>query len=410
MKKIFFHTMAFSIFFIIFYVETIEVGPFKIAILWKSILVLFMLIYIIFDKSTTKIFSFALFGYLYSIKNLMSLSSFVNLPSTISLVIKHSFIFLFFHFFSLLKKNRNLNIYNLLLIISLYIIMSTIPFLLNIVKPLTIGYNLSILGLDEPGFIGIFQKPSGASITISFALLVLIFHVLNTKLNFIKKTFFLSIIFIGLWGLIQTYARTGYVILLIGFVYLFFNKKNILFYLKALIPILLLSLGVVYYYNNNEALQMRIEGKTIYSSSDVSPGSGRIKFAYHAFDNWYSSDIGGLLIGLGKELALDMMKKDVGLRIYAHNGFLDVLQFNGLIGVTLYLLFLFFLIRFLLNNRKNIYYKLNITIFLGYLVSQLFQGERYFLADLIFGVSLTLLTTTINNNSKGEKYGQISKC
>lgn len=400
------NTFYFFIFFILFYIETITIGGVKIAIWWKLVLIGIIILYILSSKSTG-LKKFILWGYLYSFKNfinLSSISSFTYFTSASTEVIKSTFIPLFAYFFISLQEKKNLNLYKILLTISIYIIISTIPFLLGIIKPLAKGYNLSLFGLNAYGFVGIFQVAHAAAVTIAFAVIVLIYEF--EKITVRKfKIIYLCLILIGLWVEIHTYARTGFAVMFIAGSYLLFVNKNIKYYFKISIPLILLGLVAYTYYQSSEVLQMRLEGTNEYlekSNTKADLGSGRFNFQYHALENWSSSDFSVIFMGLGVEIAKDMMKEDVGLRIYSHNGFVDVLQFNGLIGIFLYGMFLFYLIVFILSNKSSPYYRLNVALLLAYMTSMFFQGEHFFLADVIFALGLALLV----KNHPIKNYGE----
>ena len=391
------HIFFFTIFFSIFYIETISIGGIKIAILWKLVLIGIIILYILNSKDSFQK-KFIFWGYLYSLKNFVNASSFTYFISALTEVIKSAFIPLLAHFFILLQKNKNLNLYKILLTISIYIILSTIPFLLGIVQPLSKGYDLSLFGLEAYGFVGIFQIAHSAAVTIAFAIIILIYEFEKTNSKKLKIVY-LSLIFLGLWVEIQTYARTGFAITLVAGSYLLFINKSIRYYLKISIPLVILCIGAYSYYLSSKVLQMRIEGTNKYQIQNKSKGdlgSGRFKFQANAIENWSSSDIDVIFIGLGIEIALDLMKEDVGLRIYAHNGFVDILQFNGLIGVFIYGMFLLYMIIFILSNRSSPYFRLNIALLLAYLVAMFFQGEHFFLADVILALGLALLVKKDN--------------
>lgn len=391
------HIFFFPIFFILFYVETISISGIKIAILWKILFISIIIFYILNSKNIFQK-KFVFWGYLYSFKNFVNLSAFTYFISALTEVIKSAFIPLLTHFFILLQKNKNLNLYQILLTISVYIILSTIPFLLGIIKPLGEGYDLSIFGSKEEGFVGIFQVAHAAAVTIAFALIVIIYELQKT-LSKKMKVIYLALCLLGLWVEIQTYARTGFAITFVAGSYLIFINKNIQYYLKISIPLIVLCLLAYNYYLSSKILQMRIEGTNTYqiqSHTKADLGSGRFKFQENAIDNWSSSEIDVIFIGLGIEIAMDMMKEDVGLRIYAHNGFVDILQFNGLIGVFIYIMFLFYIIIFILANKSSPYYKLTVALLLAYLVSTFFQGEHFFLADVILALGLALLVKKEN--------------
>lgn len=389
------HFFLFPTFFIVFYMETITIGGVKLAVLWKIVLISIIVFYIINSKSIN-LKKFIFFGYLYSLKNFFNASAFVSpiyFVSALTEVIKSSFIPLLSHFFILLQKYKNIDIYKVLLSIAVYIILSTIPFLLGILKPLTTGYDLSLFGLKEYGFVGIFQIAHSAAVTIAFAIIVLIFALDKARSKKLK-TFYLSLVLLGLWVEIQTYARTGFAVVFLSGAYLLLINKGLKHYFKIFIPLLLLGIVAITYYYSSETLQMRVEGTNIYlkqSGTESDLGSGRFKFLYHAIDNWSSSNYDAIFLGLGIEKAMDMMEKDVGLRIYAHNGFADVLQFNGIVGLWIYSMFLFYLVHYVRSKKYSPFYRLNIALVLAYLVSTFFQGEHFFLADVILASGLALL-------------------
>lgn len=397
MKNFKLHLIAFTGFFILFYIEIIPIGGVKIAILWKLVLIGIIILYLLSLKSIG-LHKFIFWGYLYSFKNFINLSSFIYFTSNLAEVIKSAFIPLLAHFFIYLQEKKNLNLYKILLTISIYVIISTIPFLLGIIEPLGEGYDLSIFGLNAYGFVGIFQVPHAAAVTIAFAVIVLIYEF--EKITVRKfKIIYLCLILLGLWVEIHTYARTGFAVLFIAGSYLLFVNKNIKYYFKISIPVILLGLVAYTYYQSSEVLKMRLEGTNKYieqSDTKADLGSGRFKFQYYALKNWSSSDFIVISMGLGIGIAKDMMQKDVGRRIYSHNGFVDVLQFNGLIGIFLYGMFLFYMIVFILSNKSSPYYRLNIALLLAYTTSMFFQGEHFFLADVIFALGLALLVKKDN--------------
>lgn len=391
------HIFFFTIFFSIFYIETISIGGLKIAILWKIVLIGIIILYIFSSKNSTQK-KFIFWGYLYSLKNFINLSSFSYFISALTEVIKSAIIPLLAHFFILLQKNKNLDLYKILLSISIYIIISTIPFLLGIIQPLSKGYDLSLFGLEAYGFVGIFQIAHSAAVTIAFAIIVLIYE-FEKSISKKLKIIYLILILLGLWVEIQTYARTGFAITFVAGTYLIFINKSIKYYIKISIPIIILCVTAYSYYLSSKVLQMRIEGTNKYqikSKTEADLGSGRFKFQAHAIENWSSSDFDVIFIGLGIEIAKDMMEEDVGLRIYAHNGFIDILQFNGIIGIFIYGIFLLYMIIFIISNKSSPFYRLNIALLLAYLVSMFFQGEHFFLADVILALGLALLSKKNN--------------
>lgn len=160
------------------------------------------------------------------------------------------------------------------------------------------------------------------------------------------------------------------------------------------------------YYESSEVVQMRFKGTNVYmekSGGAQDVGSGRTSFYTTAIENWSGEGLASILIGLGEEKAKDMMEDKVGLRIYAHNGFIDVVQFGGLLSTVLYLAFFYHLLIYIRKSRKEKFHHLVVALFLCYFVCMLIQGERFFLADVMFAVSLSLINreagTSVSRNS-----------
>ncbi len=383
------HFIFFTLFFILFFIETKYIGGVRIAILWKVVLLGIIIVYIVLN-SKEKIKSFIVFGYLYSFKNIISYSSLDYIISTVAEVLKSLYIPLFAHFFILLNKLKNFDVYKFLLVLSIYIIISCVPFLVGIIESPNEGYDMSRFGLKGFGFVGIFENAHYASNTLAFCITILIYQIQTVKLSSILKVFYILLIIVALIALVKTYARLGYAMLFVSACYLLLANKSFKFYLKLIIPVSILIVSFIVVYNQSKLLQMRISGENKYSKASL--GSGRGDFAIHALDNWYSEDLDTFFVGMGKEYAMDQMEKDVGLRIYAHNGFIDVLQINGVIGAAIFLLFFIYLIKYIKINKHHPYYQLSFSIFLGYVISMLVQGERFFLSDLILAASIALLS------------------
>lgn len=395
MNKYLWHFSAFPAFFVLFWIETIHIGGIKIAILWKILFFSYLLIYLSVYILRIRMEKFIFYGFLYSLKNFITLSSVQYFIASLVEMVKTSFIPLLTYFFIVISRNKRLDLYKLIVTLSIYIILSSIPFLLGLVEPFSKGYDLSIFGVDSRGFVGIFQNAHGAAITMAFALAVIFFEFQKTNT---KKLFYLFLILLGLWVEIQTYVRTGFVMIVILGGYAFLIKKRFSYYLKLIPFLILFGFSFWQYYLSSAVLQMRIEGTNIHviqAAKEVGLGSGRLKFMDAAITNWSNNGPASIIVGLGIGMAKDLMEESVGMRIYAHNGFIDVLQFNGLLGSLLYLFFIYFIYRYIKKNKESQYIELGRLLTIAYLVSMLFQGEHYFLADVLFVLSLAIIS---NNN------------
>lgn len=393
--------ILYLIFFILFYLEPITLGGVNFAILWKIPLVIYLGVYFFIKLNKIPyIPTFILIGVLLSLKILFSLSSLEYINSTINEFTKliiFFFIFIYLEYKYNFEELRKFGIYT-----AIFVILSFIPFLLNILKPLGKSIELSKYGtLDISSLTGIFQNPHSAGITLAISLIVIYYHILNSiKLK--EKITYLLFFFGGTIEMILTFVRTPMVILIIGIGILSFKYFKLKHVLYSIIIILLTITYVFINIENNillKSLQVRIQGENKYNSTG-GVGSGRIMFWEQAIKSTQSEGFIGLTMGLGIELAKDKMEKGTGLRLFAHNGFLEELQSNGIVGFLLLIAFLYYLYIYIKKYRESPYYILALAIYSGYIVYIFFQGGNYFLFYVIFSTYLAILQkTAIKGNS-----------
>lgn len=141
---------------------------------------------------------------------------------------------------------------------------------------------------------------------------------------------------------------------------------------------------------------MRFSDETIYSQNQDtdkmrSLGSGRLYFASTALSNWYNGGFQTVMLGYGQGNALDYMEQSIGLHIFAHNGFVDIIQMNGLIGIFLYILFIIYLFKMIHKNKNSKYYQLSIILYISYIFFMILQGGHFFLPEVILSAVLAVL-------------------
>ena len=389
-------------FFFLFYVETITIFGIKIAILWKIPLLIYMSLFILY--SSKKINSYILtWGYLFNFQLLFSISAITNLVLTFSSISRSIVFPLFFHYFNKKGYSSKLKLY--LKNISIFIIISTIPFLINLIEPLSVGYDLSRYGLDSFGFNGIFQKAHAASMTLSFAVII-IGYLLQKEHNKERKFYYLFLILIGLYAIVQTYVRTGLAMTIVGLFIIYYKKLSVKGFIRLFILSLIGGFLALQIYNSSEVLQMRVNEKNIYNKNENTElsietiGSGRFLIAAYAIDNWWSEGTYSIFFGLGEPLAREKMNITKGSPVFAHNGIVEVLQTQGLIGLIIMFLFFRSIHKLIMNNKDSEYFKLNLALFLSFLTGYFLQGNDLFLVYLMFAISLTLLKKKKNMNLK----------
>jgi len=386
------HLMYFLLFFVLLYFETLHIAGIKFAIIWKGVFIIFILGKFLSQGKSLFTKKYFLYGYLFNIKKIVTLSTFTSfLPSLIQL--SRSIIFpLLLSYFNSFYSNKQL--LNLIQTLSIYIIISTIPFVFGFLDPLNQGYDLSRYGLSSFGFIGVFQNPHSASMTLALALLVILYFFNHTISNY-KKIFYSVLIVIGIYALIQTYVRTGIVMLLVGVFVLYIYKSKISRLLRIIPVLAIIAVGLFSYYQGNVAFKMRFQESNIYHQTDAvtldNIGSGRFQIATYAIKNWWGEGPLSIFMGLGESLAREKMANTKGSAVFAHNGFIEILQTDGLLGLLLYCNFMFLMYRVIAKNRKSPYYKLTLSLFLMFLTGLFLQGGDNIYLYTIIAISVILV-------------------
>lgn len=377
--------------FLLFYSEPISVGGRTIGVLWKiaflGAIALPVMSYIL---RTKKIELFVLFGILLSIKMFFNLSSFEYFNSTISIVAKNLMFPMLFLFF-IIKLNVTQLIY-LAKHFSIFVVLSFVPFLLGILKPISEGYSLAAFGEEDAfGLVGVFGGSHGASEALGMTLILLFYFFQKEKSKSIK-IIYLGLLGLGSLELILTYARSGILLAAIGIFYLWIKEKGSKKFITAMlifVPIIFMS---IYMYITNPVFKMRINDENIYNKQEF--GSGRPTIYINALNNWYEEDIVVNMMGLGFEYGTIKMYQAIGNKIFAHNAYLQTLQQEGIIGMMFFLLYLYYLFKFILKHKNNKYYFITMALFLAYLMEMIVQGNFVFFMFLYLAIFLTMMQKT----------------
>lgn len=362
--------------FSILYVQPITMGSIKISALTNGSFIVFSILYLL-KKNSFKITKIGKTSIASALKTFFSTGTYYSF-STVLIDTLRSLIFPLTYIVALNRFDKK-QIINFLIFFSFVIISSSSFFLLGILEPINTGYNLSIFGEDSSGFIGMFENSHSASVTLSLCLLCLIYFLLvNKEPIYINKNFrrvlLLTILF-GLYVIYKTYIRTGYLTLIVGLL-VFYIKT---FRIKNILPSIILaifSFSIFFYlYNKDETLKARLLDSQEYSSGDATKdlGSGRILFQIASIDIWINASFEEKVLGLGLDPYMEKMEKLVGLRIYAHNGFMTYFLKDGVIGLILYVLFIYSLIIQSIRSKSPVKL-LPLAVSFSYLFYQMVQG------------------------------------
>ncbi|AJR09499.1 O-antigen ligase domain-containing protein [Photobacterium gaetbulicola] len=384
--------------FIVLFLEPVSIGGVKFAILWKFIFFGYLLTLVLFYRRVPKDF-FILLTLILALKNLLSFGAIsAPLEPFMALIRMLTFPVIIAGFYVIVKSNQK-SIDTLNSIIKHYpyfVSFSCLPFVIGVLEPISHQVDLESFGVESFMFTGVFQNPHSASINIAFAMLALICIILRDKRKLLIFNSFILIFL--LYCLYKTYARTGLLVFILGCLPILWSYK-----LKArtYIAITLVSIMSFSYVATNDLLMDRLFDKRVNVSGDadfMQLGSGRPLIWKTSFFYYYDSSLDEIFLGVSETKLKENNLKELGLRIFSHNGFLDALAINGIVGLVLTITF-FIVLKRRLYNIKNINLKLiGKCFFMGYLAYFVVQGGNYFTIDFL--VSILILVGILERNEK----------
>lgn len=277
-------------------------------------------------------------------------------------------------------RKRELILMYILIGLTIY----AIPFLVGLLEAASVGYNLSIYGSREVGFVGIFQNPHGAGLTHSFVLTVLFYYALfgkNSK-NINIALYFL--IAIDSFVLYKSYVRTAWLCAVITFSYLFivrmrYRGGGIVFTVGT--GILLFTIFILY---NDELFIDRLLDRNIYleGTGSETADSGRLFFWVSAIEGMTKFTPLEWLIGVGRQRQMELLFSYTGLEIVGHNGLVDALVQSGIIGGFIDCIIIIAIGRNVLYYNANSFpITLKLSVYISFLVVYIFQGGYFFYFD-----------------------------
>lgn len=375
-----------SIFLIsLFHFESISVSSFKISHLWKGVLLVFLLFSLVRKKMDL---------FIYRPLIIISILHFVNadlINSPITAITNFS-IFLLIPFLGLyILKFNYFQIKQSLIFFSSIFIFSFIPYYFGFVKSLSRGYDLHSFE-GSVGLVGPYQGPHGAAITLAISLIVILYFLFEGSYN---KWYLLIVFVLGLIFLMNTYVRTGFLMLLVGVIPILFNyaKKSIKALISIFSIIFIFSFIVLFQINKNKVLLNRILGKSIYNSeiSLNTYSSGRGDIYENSLKVFQEENLFEKIVGIGQFEQRVRLEKKMGSPYVSHNAFIDFLLKGGIISLFLFLNFIYKLLKYIFSYNDIPEKTLTISLFFGFLIMCLVQGYEWINANLILMLGISLL-------------------
>lgn len=384
-------TAYYLFFFFLLYNETIKIAGVSLSILWKFPILIYIFFFVI--KRKFKRPRFNKFAYGYGFVKLFN-NGFINTTFTTISDFSRYITFPFLYDFISYKIRDSKFICKLLFHVSQFTVLSFIPFILGLLhskKELDLAE--SALEMQEVAgrTSGIFNSPHAASAILALCIVFLIYYLLQISAKR-EKYYVMTLIAIGCWAIILTYARGGWVMLLVG-TFIVLARKSPRFIVICAVMASCLFVGVSYLMQHNEYFYNRITDRNEQGvkNSSARVGSGRLWFAANGIEFWTeSSNIQEYITGQGILNLMEYQKKKTGLYIYCHNGYIDALAQNGIIGFYCMMGFTVCMFVFVYKNKRYKHRKFCISIIVMYITFQALQGGAAPYSDFFYALVLHL--------------------
>lgn len=361
------------------------------SLVWKAILVLILLVDIIRLQiyNRYKRPAFLKTAYLWGIKNSLNWGLIEYPLETISYGFKFSILPILCEYFDKKFQSKD-NLFRIGLTFSQYVILSNIPFLLGILTPedTAIEYD----GITA--YTGLFTGQHGTATVTASSMIFLLYAFTDRSKDILYRIYNMLLFCMALYVLYSAFTRTGWAMAFIGIiVFIFFRKLNI----KTFIIGIIICLGIFWCYNyiyeNNERFYNRINDIADDGNYKKAEGSGRLIYAAVSLKLFEDGDTLHKLFGTGIDPLMDNMYKKIFNRIYSHNGWIDALTANGVVGLTLMVLMVISMLVYIVKHRKQKYSELSMACIVMYISYQSTQGGVFFYQDMFISIAMALIIT-----------------
>lgn len=333
---------AMAALWLLLYLEPLQFGGVSLSQMWKGGLVLIFLL-ITSSKVMPKWY---IFGTAFAAKQIL----FITLPVGFMLAVQNFFEALFFPALLAFLTSRWRNdpdavrkMYDFSLYVAIFFLVSAIPFVMGL-ESLYPARDLAMWGLDRSATTGLFYSLAPASQTYLTATLIIIVSFSRFSNSAISRLAFVGLVALGTYLIYFSFTRTGWFVYAGGLAVLLFFARNAKYRLVALALIAALGVLAFIYLWDNEAFWLRMGGGATYRRN-VEFGldsivASRFPFILTAIDNLNDQGIAAWLIGYGPLTGMMLFEARTGMAIDSHNGTFVILESSGIVGLTLYALFL----------------------------------------------------------------------
>jgi len=366
--------------------ESLSIGPLKISHLWKGLVLVFLMIsYFRREKKQT---------FIYIPFFLIALLQLINvelIDNTMNAVVSFGIILIIPLFGVYIIKYPIEKLNNALLFLVSFFVLSFVPYKIGVLESIGDGYNLEQYGSDAFGLIGPFQTVHSASMTLGGAFLVILYLLMNKAFNRIYLSILITLCF---YFLVNTYVRTGMAMAAIGSIpiILYFAKNQLSTRIRLIFVGGIMGLMISTWVMTNPILLNRITGQRIKSNEAESIeqiGSGRGHLWKYALEIYSEENFLEQIIGLGQTETLSRMQKKINNRVFPHNGFLQILLVNGLVGFVALIVFIYKVYK-TKNKLHKKYFVLVKSLLFAFVIMSFVQTYDLLYFHILMMLSITL--------------------
>jgi O-antigen ligase len=176
-------------------------------------------------------------------------------------------------------------------------------------------------------------------------------------------------------------------------------KRLYLLMIPAFVALFLLSEMQVL-----EVIQNRLFETGAYSDTNraaSSLGSGRIGIYATSLSIFSDYNLLQSIFGVGKVIQQESIYSRIGMRIGSHNGFLDLLLAHGIVGLSLFVFFLYKAIDLIRKAESSPEKTMAVSLCAAYISMCMTQGFNWIFMTVLFLISLGVLH--ISNSDKEQR-------
>ena len=393
------YILLFPLFFLLFHVESINIGGLTVSQLWKMPLLAY-LIYYLFQHRHKFSPAWSQGYYWLSLKHLLNSGCIKYMASNIQTGISFLFLPLLFNYFQ--NKFCKENVARMLLCISQYFILTNIPFLF-------FGLQTNRQGLeygDLVAYTGIFQNQHAMSCIMGICIIVLLYFFKKEEFKTWSVRIYNGLLLImAAYAMYLGFARTGWAMCIIGVCVLFMPQNmNVRQWIGIITVGLVLCAGFAVMMVSNKDFHDRVLDINSETGKQKEFGSGRGDFIANALELYTSGNVFELAFGKSMTDLKDYEYEKTGMRIYAHNGFATLLVTDGAVGILIKLVTMGFLLTFIQKRKNCQTYQAALAFWVMNLSFQLTQGGHVFHSDLLY--ALTFCMQQLESEEKCVEYSE----